>query len=120
MANGEAVGDGHAERYQIGSEHLVEAECAVDTSSFEIGESPDQHTGECLKQSGVSEVSEHSVDPVELFTHILEEEDGAAELRAVRSSDQALEQAQVTADERTLGFATAQGDDAVVAGNQYT
>ncbi len=118
VPDGEAVGDRDTERQEIVREDLVEAERAIAHRALELGEPAHGDAGEPLQRAGHPEMGEHPVHPIEILTHVLEEEDGAVEIREVRRADQALQQREVAAGERSFGHAAVQGRDPVVTGKQ--
>src|SRR5437867_9424584 len=63
-------------------------------------------------------MGEGPVHPVEVLTHVLDEEDRAGEIGEPRRADQTLKQGEIAPCQWTLGGSTAQRDDTVLLGNQ--
>jgi hypothetical protein len=72
------------------------------------------------RRSSAPEMRQHAVHPVEIFPHVLEEQDRPVEIGKVSSPDETLEQREVAARERPLGHTTAQRRDAILAGQQHS
>ena len=119
MPDREAERDRHAERLEVGREDLVEAEGTVAHVALQLGESPDGHPGQAGQYARRPQVREHAVHPVEIFPHVLEEEDRAIETGPMRRPHQALQQAQVAAHERPFGHPGPDGQNPVVLGHQH-
>ncbi len=97
MPDRKAVGYGNAKRSEIGVEHLVKTECTVAAGPLQPGEPADHHPSQAAKRTDQAKVRKHTVNPVEVFAHILEEQYGAGELWKVGRADQALKQGEVPA-----------------------
>src|SRR4051812_20215403 len=118
MADGEAVGHRNAERFEIGREHLIQAQSAVWSGPLQLGKASDDGAGKALQEADRPQMGQRPVHPVEVLAYILEKENGAGEVRQVRGSDQTLQQGEVSPDERALGDPGAKGHDSALLRNQ--
>src|SRR5215208_449228 len=91
VADGKTIGHGNAQRTEVGGEDLIEPERPVSRGSFKLSESPDSYAGEIAECADQSEVSEHAVYTVQMFAHVLQEEDCTVEVGKVGRPDQAVE-----------------------------
>src|SRR4051794_29816120 len=97
MPYGKAIGDGNAERLEIGGQHFIEAERSVTIGSLHLGEAPDDHPAKPFEDVDESEVREHAIYPVQVLSHVFQEEDGAVQRREIRSPDEAMHQGEIPA-----------------------
>jgi hypothetical protein len=91
VTDGKAIGNRDTQRLEVGREHFIESQCTVSGSALEVGEAANGDAGELLESTGESQVGKHAVHVIEVFAHILQEQDCTVELRKVGRADQALE-----------------------------
>lgn len=119
VADREAHRDGHTERLEIVRQDPVESHGPVGAAPAHLGELSDGHARDAIERAGEAQVREHPVDPVDRFTHILEEEDRSAEVRHEAGAEEALDQAEVAAHESPFGGTRDEADDAMVARDEH-
>src|SRR5215213_6219304 len=114
MSDREAIGNRDPERTEIGREHLVEAERTVGGGAIHLGKPSNDCPGQVPENPQGPEVGEYPIDSIEIFAHVLQEEESSVEFGKVRRADETVEQGEVPADERALGCSAGQGDDSTL------
>jgi hypothetical protein len=97
---------------------LVEAKCAIAAGTIELGELTDYDARKVSQGTGTSKVRERPVDSIQVLADVLDEQDGALQIREPWRSDQTLQEAEIAASKRTFGRSTSKSDNAVLLGNQ--
>ena len=118
VADREAHGDGHAERLEIMADDAVEPHGTVRAAPMHFRELPDDDASDPIERAGKSEMRQHAVDPIHLLADVLEEEDRAAQIGHEPRADEALDQAEISADERPVRDSLRQRDHAVLPRNE--
>ncbi len=81
-----------------------------------FGELSEDQAGEAWQDAREIQVGEHPVDPVELLSHILQEEDGSAEVGLKPGAEEACHEGTATSKQSPLGPARPQGDGRLPGG----
>jgi hypothetical protein len=72
-------------------EDVIEAHGTVPTATLQVGKATDDDTGQLLKRPDGPQMGQSAVDPVEVFTHILQEQDCTGKVGEPRRADQTLQ-----------------------------
>jgi hypothetical protein len=99
------TGDRNPERPEIRGQHFIEAEHSVTISPLHPGEPSDDYTAKALQCFDQSEVREHSINPVQVFSYVFQKQDGTVQRWEVRSPNEAMQQSEVAACQESLSDA---------------
>src|SRR5689334_4562488 len=94
------VGDAWlADLFGESAQHAVEPAVAVGRIAGDLGELPERDAGDVRQAAAQVKLGEHALDAVNGFEHVVEHEDGAVEIPAVRCADERGHEREVSAAE---------------------